>query len=103
MAHPTSACPSRQACRWRRLRENVSADLRLLTAVEGAPFAFEVGVDTEARTGSRTLRITGPDWGGKAVQREFVLRERTHNAWLDLFDEVARQFGTRVPRNRQAQ
>lgn len=82
----------------------MSAEPQLLPAVELAPFAYEVRVSTDARRGGRTFRITGPDAiTGNAVHGEFVLREQSHNGWLDLLAEVARQFGTRVPRNRQAQ
>ena len=68
-----------------------------------APFAFHAEVG-DAAGGERTFRIAGPDPStGSQAQHEFVVRERTHNAYLDMFEEIASKFGTRVPRNRQSQ
>src|SRR5687768_4469443 len=104
MAPLTSASPSRQAWRWRRRPGNVAAERHVLPAVEGAPFLFDVTIETDPRSGNRTFRIAGPDpAAGAVVEREYGLRETTHNAYLDMFDAVARHFGTRIPRNRQPQ
>ena len=65
------------------------------------PAAFEVEV--EYGTGpSPTLAVTGPDPAtGEPTTARFRLRERAHNAYLDVFEAIARRFGTRVPRNRE--
>ena len=36
------------------------------------------------------------------MRHEFTVPERTHNAYLDMFQAIAAKFGTRVPRNRQS-
>ncbi|HZG42131.1 MAG TPA: family 43 glycosylhydrolase, partial [Longimicrobium sp.] len=69
-----------------------------LAAVADAPFGFEAAT---ADGSARILAVTGPDPSGARATEEYELRERTHNAWLDVYAAIARRFGTRVPRNRQ--
>ena len=70
-----------------------------------ARFAVAVEEQTAApRPGApRRLRITGPDAAsGATLTREYPLAAVEHDAYLDLFAQVARDFGTRVPRSREA-
>ncbi len=68
------------------------------------PYPFEVAVGETTEGDGRTFRIAGSDLStGARAQHEFVVRQRTHNAYLDMFEEIAARFGTRVPRNRQSQ
>jgi arabinan endo-1,5-alpha-L-arabinosidase len=77
-------------------------ELRLAPAAE-VPFAFEVAITGGGPDGSPlTFAVTGPDAAsGARATEEHCLRERTHNAYLDLFAALAPRFGTRVPRNRR--
>ena len=76
-----------------------------LTSAAGAPFAFEVdiaGADPESV--SRSFTVTGPDpAAGSSRTREYRLPDTQHNAYLDFLEGLARDFGTRVPRNRRPQ
>lgn len=76
---------------------------RHLASPASAPFAFEVALaDAGTDAGARTLTVTGPaSTTGEPTTGAYPLRERTHNAYLDVFEAVARRFGTRTPRNRQ--
>jgi len=77
------------------------ATLRLRTP-DGAPFAFEVAIaGAEGDAATRTFAIAGPAATGEPATGEYRLRARTHDAYLDLFESVARRFGTRTPRNRR--
>lgn len=73
-----------------------------------APAHFAVAVAEPAGPGAaggfaRRFRITGPDaTSGAPLTREYPLAGVGHDAYLDLFAEVARDFGTRVPRSREA-
>ena len=77
-------------------------DLELGPAAN-VPVAFAidiVGANPESAT--RTFRVTGPALAtGAPATGEYRLRERGHNAYLDVFEAVARRFGTRMPRNRR--
>ena len=82
----------------------MAAERTVLSAAEGAPCAFDVTIETDTRTSGRTFHIAGRGSAARAAtQRELRLSQRTHNGYLDLFEAVARQFGTRIPRNRQPQ
>ncbi len=75
-----------------------------LTSAAGAPFAFGVGIaGADPGSGSRSFAVTGPDpaTGGSSRTREYRLPDTGHNAYLDFFEGLARDFGTRVPRNRR--
>ena len=67
------------------------------------PFSFDVAIDDAPGGSGRAFRIGGLNRTADAqIRQEFVLRERTHNAYLDMFEKIASTFGTRVPRNRQS-
>ena len=68
----------------------------------GAPFAFGVGVDgADPGSASRSFAVTGTDPAtGSSGTREYRLPDTGHNAYLDFLEGLARDFGTRVPRNR---
>ena len=74
-----------------------------LGAVANAPFAFMATIDDTASSASpRVFRVTGPDRAtGEVITHDFHLRERSHDGYLDLFEAMARTFGTRLPRNRR--
>ncbi|WP_437672367.1 family 43 glycosylhydrolase [Sorangium sp. So ce131] len=63
--------------------------LRLLTP-PGAPFAFDV---TVTRQGPRGFQVAEP---GRAAQR-YELARAEQPDYLDFFDALARDFGTRMP------
>lgn len=48
------------------------------------------------------LVVTGPDLSGVSRSRRYSLGDRQHGAWLDLFRALSADFGTRLPRNREA-
>lgn len=74
-----------------------------LPPVAHAPFAFTVLITgASAEADERTIRVSGPDAAtGALVTSDFLLKARSHNAFLDAFEAIARRFGTRMPRNRQ--
>ncbi len=84
----------------------VAASQRVtLTTAAGAPFAFEVGIaGADGESTSRSFTVTGPDPAtGSSRTREYRLPDTQHNAYLDFLESLARDFGTRVPRNRRPQ
>jgi arabinan endo-1,5-alpha-L-arabinosidase len=74
-----------------------------LTSTAGAPFVFEVGVaGAGPGSASRCFAVTGTDPAtGSSKTREYRLTDTQHNAYLDFLENLARDFGTRVPRNRR--
>lgn len=46
------------------------------------------------------LAVQGLDANGDATTRRYPLARQEHAAWIDMFQSVARDFGTRPPRNR---
>jgi hypothetical protein len=74
-----------------------------LASTAAAPVAFAVVVGGAGAAGpSRSFSVTGPDPGtGSGTTREYLLPDPRQNAYLDLFESLARDFGTRVPRSRQ--
>jgi arabinan endo-1,5-alpha-L-arabinosidase len=78
-------------------------DGSLLKAVPAAPFSFEaqVGPSNAGRRGWQ-LDLTGPDPAtGSIVSRRFELAGQEQGDYLDLFENVAHAYGTRLPRNRR--
>ena len=73
-----------------------------LTSTAGAPSAFEVGiVGADPGSASRCFAVAGTDPAtGSRETREYRLPDTRHNAYLDFLENLARDFGTRVPRNR---
>ena len=73
-----------------------------LGSIDETPFAFSANISEPGEGDGMTLDVTGPDPAtGMPVQVRFHLRARSHNAYLDVFEAIARRFGTRVPRNRR--
>ena len=70
----------------------------------GVPFSFTVtitGAGTKERP-ARTFKITGLDPKADVIiTREYRLPDREHNSYLDLFANLARDFGARFPKNRR--
>lgn len=70
------------------------------TSGADAPFRFSVEIHGEGE--GRTLTVAG---SAAASDHELIRRYRIGGAsqahWLDFFAEVARDFGTRMPRNRE--
>jgi GH43 family beta-xylosidase len=75
-----------------------------LSTTQSAPFNFVVSI-TQSDAGSspaRSFDVTGPDPDlGSRKTRQYHLSDSDHNSYLDLFLNVARDFGTRVPLNRR--
>ena len=79
----------------------MSEPLRL-PSPEGAPFRFFIEVSAPAPSAtSRELRIEGPGSDGSTVSRSYRLEDTGQPAYLDLFAEVARDSGIRVPVSRE--
>lgn len=78
-------------------------DRMSLTSTAGAPFAFAVELrSARPDAPSRMLRITGPLSGTDAVgTRDYPVPTISHHAYLDAFERIARDFGTRMPLNRE--
>ncbi len=79
------------------------SDLRLwdveLAAPQTAPFAFEVRIASKQMP---SFELAGPDPAtGAQLTREYALSGREPGDYLDLFEQIARDFGTRIPRNRE--
>lgn len=52
--------------------------------------------------GGGRLRLHGPDAQGIPTTRDYPLPAPAHAAFLDFFEAIARDFGTRVPMNRRS-
>ena len=75
-----------------------------LASTSGAPFSFATTITDADAIGSpaRSFEVTGPEPETGTLQtRQYQLPDSGHNSYLDLFLNVARDFGTRVPRNRR--
>lgn len=75
-----------------------------LASTHGAPFSFAITITHADAIGNpaRSFQVTGPEPATGTVQtRQYHLPDSGHNSYLDLFLNVARDFGTRVPRNRR--
>ena len=77
----------------------------LLKAVQGAPFPFELRIaPSDAGRHGWQLHLTGLDPAtGSSVSRRFELAGREQGDYLDLFETMARAYGTRLPRKRRAE
>jgi hypothetical protein len=73
-----------------------------LVSPAGAPYRYEVTVTgAHPEAGTRRFRVVGAEGrSGTVAAVDYRLAERTHNAYLDIFEDLSRRFGTRVPRNR---
>ena len=77
----------------------------VLASTTGAPFAFEVriaGADPESAPRSFAASGTDPATGSSRTCG-YRLPDTGHNAHLDFLEALARDSGTRVPRNRRPQ
>jgi arabinan endo-1,5-alpha-L-arabinosidase len=74
-----------------------------LSSAPGAPFRFEITVaGTSADAQERCFSISGtPASGDAPLTREYALRDTSHEAYLDLYAAIARDFGICMPRNRR--
>lgn len=64
---------------------------------------FEVSIaGAEPEGPTRALTVSGPAPGtGAPRRRDYHLPDATHPSWLDFFEALARDFGTRPPHSRQ--
>lgn len=75
-----------------------------LATTPGAPFSFAITINHADAIGNpaRSFEVTGPKPGTGILQtRQYHLPDSGHNSYLDLFLNIACDFGTRVPRNRR--
>ena len=75
-----------------------------LTSRRGSPFVFEVTIVEGGASGDPALRLSvaGHDPATGSIKvREYGVPDRDHNSFTDLFQKLARDFGTRLPRNRR--
>jgi arabinan endo-1,5-alpha-L-arabinosidase len=66
------------------------------------PFLFAITVTHPSPdASSRSFEVEGlQPYTGVKIKRRYHLAECHQNSYLDLFEALARDFGTRVPRNR---
>ncbi|HJQ18567.1 MAG TPA: glycoside hydrolase family 43 protein [Allosphingosinicella sp.] len=68
------------------------------------PMAALFRVEARSEGSGRRLQIEGPRAGsGATLRRDYVLEATGQQDYLDLFEVVAGDFGTRLPRNRRPQ
>jgi hypothetical protein len=75
-----------------------------LTSTKGVPFSFTVNI-TGAKADERSacsFEITGTDPAtGSTETHRYGLPDREHNSYLNFFQNLAQDFGLRLPRNRR--
>lgn len=71
----------------------------ILESPAGALNPFSVHL--ASGTAEQELEIEGIDAAGARITRRYELPGREQSDYLDLFERIARDFGTRLPRNRQ--
>lgn len=84
---------------------NATAGDRLtLMSDRGVPFSFRIDITgakaNEDRACSFRIKGTEPETGSLKT-RHYSLPDREHNSYLNLFQQLARDFGLRLPRNRR--
>jgi hypothetical protein len=67
---------------------------------DGAPDRFSVLVSEDAH-GCRMLEISYKNPDAKMISQRYTLATRDHQNYLDLYEQLAQDFGMRLPRNRQ--
>src|SRR5215216_1512870 len=75
-----------------------------LSSTQDAPFNFVISISQPDTGGSpaRSVEVTGPDPDlGSRKTCQYHLSDSGHNSYLDLFLNLARDFGTRLPLNRR--
>lgn len=75
-----------------------------LASISGAPFGFQVKIAVGGATGApaRTFSVVGPDpTTGSLKEREYRITKVEHGPYLDFFQTLSQDFGTRLPRNRR--
>jgi len=74
-----------------------------LTSASGMPVGFEIGIAaSEPESPSRFFTVAGPDPAASARRtRKYRLPDTGHHSYLNFFEALAQDFGTRVPQNRQ--
>lgn len=75
-----------------------------LASADGTPFRFTVSITPAKDADPRALsfEVTGPSPSDGSLKTcHYHLPDAGHNSYLDLFMNLARDFGTRVPRNRR--
>lgn len=68
---------------------------------EDSPARYEAATLPGDAAGAGRLRLHGPDAHGFPTTRDYPLPGPAHADFLDLFEAIARDFGTRVPLNRR--
>jgi len=71
----------------------------ILETSPAAPFSFTIRLTPGAA--GQAYEITGVDATGAQTSRRYELCGREQSDYLDLFERIARDFGTRLPRTRQ--
>lgn len=76
-----------------------------LVSAARVPFAFTISI-TRAKANEDSacsFKIMGTDQAtGSTKTRDYRLADREHNSYLNLFQNLAQDFGLRLPRNRRA-
>ncbi len=75
-----------------------------LTSPEHIPFKFSIGIReaSDSENFGHTLEVTGtnPETGTEKTIH-YQLADKAHNAYLDFYEKMAREFNLRMPLNRQ--
>jgi arabinan endo-1,5-alpha-L-arabinosidase len=85
-------------------RSPTKNDRTMLKSMSGSPFSFTVSITPVNGTANpaRSFEVTGHDpESGSPKTREYRLPDSGHKSYLDFFSNLARDFGTRLPRNRR--
>lgn len=76
-------------------------DRVLLDSKPGSPFAFTVAITPRGEGLARHVAVVGPEPAtGARMVREYRLPSAQQDAYSDFFEQLARDFGTRIPRSR---
>ena len=80
-----------------------STEVLSLSPPQTSRLAFAVEVKgASPHVATRTLRVTGPARDeGSSLVRDYTLRSTDQHAYLDLFEALAHDFGTRSPLSRR--
>ncbi|WP_082012389.1 family 43 glycosylhydrolase [Belnapia sp. F-4-1] len=75
----------------------------VLTSAPDGLVRFEIAITAaEPESASRFVLVTGLDAASDAqVVRKYNLPDTGHHSYLDLFEALAKDYGTRLPRSRQ--
>ena len=73
----------------------------VLRSPQTLPVGFEIKISEQHENSPYCFEISGPEKSsGNRVTRMYKVKEQDHNAYLDLFETLSKDFGLRLPQNR---